>query len=85
MLGMRTICSIYDVVGLVRPVPLSFLYMVIQQSDMSSLVSGVVHMQIASFTTNSIVRLVCCSYISMCHPIRWDDTKILQQLIRRFD
>ena len=71
---MCPIHLIYDVVGWVQPArvpPLNFLYVAIQQSGMSYLplrlkckLSGVVRMQIVSFTTNSIVRLACCSILS---------------------
>ena len=78
---MRPICSIYEVARWVRPArvpPLSFLYVAIQQSGMlyppSRLkceLSGVVRMQIASFTTNSIVRLACCSILVSPQWMAW--------------
>ena len=84
---MRTtcICSIYGVVGWVwhmRVPPLSFLDVAIQQLGMSyppsrlkCELSGVVRMQIASFTTNSIVQLACCSILVSSQWMGWSSVQ----------
>ena len=82
---MRPIRSIYDVVRWVwraRVPPPSFLYVAIQQSGMSYLpsrlkceFSGVVCMQIASFTTDSIVQLSCCSVLVSPQRMGWSSVQ----------
>ena len=82
---MHPICSIYDVVGWVqsaRVPPTSFLYVAIKQSCTSyppswlkCELSGVIRMQTASFMTNSIVRLACCSILGSPQRMGWSSVQ----------